>query len=86
LDAHARPRYDQPILPDLSRLPVDPLAQAAPGFDEAARGKPNGFIGDPDVMDTWATSSLTPQIASHWADDPERHSKLFPMDIPATEP
>jgi valyl-tRNA synthetase len=81
LDENARPRYDQPILPELSRLPVDPLAQAAPGFDEAARGKANGFIGDPDVMDTWATSSLTPQIASHWADDSERHSKLFPMDI-----
>jgi valyl-tRNA synthetase len=60
---------------------VDPLAQPAPGFDETIRGKPNGFIGDPDVMDTWATSSLTPQIASHWADDPERHRKLFPMDI-----
>ena len=68
-------------LTELSQLPVDPLAQPAPGFDEAARGKPNGFIGDPDVMDTWATSSLTPQIASHWADDPERHRNLFPMDI-----
>jgi valyl-tRNA synthetase len=81
LDERGQPRYDQPILPELSQLPVDPLAQPAPGFDEAARGKPNGFIGDPDVMDTWATSSLTPQIASHWADDPERHRKLFPMDI-----
>jgi len=81
LDERGRPRYDQPILPDLSQLPVDPLAQPAPGFDETTRGQPNGFIGDPDVMDTWATSSLTPQIASHWADDPERHSKLFPMDI-----
>jgi valyl-tRNA synthetase len=80
-DERGQPRYDQPILPDLSQLPVDPLAQPAPGFDEAARGQPNGFIGDPDVMDTWATSSLTPQIASHWADDPERHRKLFPMDI-----
>jgi valyl-tRNA synthetase len=81
LDERGQPRYDQPILPELSQLPVDPLAQPAPGFDEAARGKPNGFIGDPDVMDTWATSSLTPQIASYWADDPERHRKLFPMDI-----
>ena len=81
LDERGQPRYDQPILPDLSQLPVDPLAQPAPGFDEATRGQPNGFIGDPDVMDTWATSSLTPQIASHWADDPERHRKLFPMDI-----
>ena len=81
LDEHGRPRYDQPILPDLSQLPVDPLAQPAPGFNEETRGRPQGFIGDPDVMDTWATSSLTPQIASHWADDPERHRKLFPMDI-----
>ena len=81
LDERGQPRYDQPILPELSQLPVDPLAQPAPGFNETARGKPNGFIGDPDVMDTWATSSLTPQIASHWADDSERHRKLFPMDI-----
>ena len=81
LDGRGQPRYDQPILPDLSQLPVDPLAQPAPGFDETTRGQPNGFIGDPNVMDTWATSSLTPQIASHWADDPERHRKLFPMDV-----
>jgi len=81
LDERGQPRYDQPILPDLSQLPVDPLAQPAPGFDETTRGQPNGFIGDPNVMDTWATSSLTPQIASHWADDPERHRKLFPMDV-----
>ena len=32
-------------------------------------------------MDTWATSSLTPQIISGWPDDPERHAKLFPMDL-----
>jgi valyl-tRNA synthetase len=81
LDSQSQPCYDRPILPDLAQLPVDPLAQPAPGFDEVARGQPNGFIGDPDVMDTWATSSLTPQIMSHWVDDPERHQKLFPMDI-----
>ena len=85
LDERGQPRYDQPILPDLSQLPVDPLAQPAPGFDEAARGQLNGFIGDPDVMDTWATSSLTPQIASHWADDPERHATV-PNGYPSTEP
>jgi valyl-tRNA synthetase len=32
-------------------------------------------------MDTWATSSLTPQIQSHWGIDPERHARLFPMDV-----
>jgi valyl-tRNA synthetase len=36
------------------------------GYDESQRGQPGGFVGDPDVMDTWATSSLTPQIAGRW--------------------
>ena len=42
---------------------------------------PGGFIGDPDVMDTWATSSLTPQIACGWEDDPDLFSRVFPMDL-----
>jgi valyl-tRNA synthetase len=32
-------------------------------------------------MDTWATSSLTPQIAGHWDDDPDLFSRVFPMDV-----
>src|SRR5262249_49981758 len=48
---------------------------------EAQRGKPGGFTGDPDVMDTWATSSLTPQIVSHWGIDAARHARLFPADL-----
>jgi valyl-tRNA synthetase len=51
------------------------------GFTESQRGQDNGFIGDPDVMDTWATSSLSPQIAGHWIDDPEMFSHMFPMDV-----
>jgi valyl-tRNA synthetase len=62
-------------------LPVDPSADAPPGFDESMRGKPGGFVGDPDVMDTWATSSLSPQIATGWIDDPELFDKTFPMDL-----
>ena len=38
-------------------------------------------MGDPDIMDTWATSSLTPQIAGHWDDDPDLFSRVFPMDL-----
>jgi len=45
------------------------------------RGKPNGFIGDSDVMDTWATSSLTPQIASGWLKDSANHDRVFPFDL-----
>ncbi len=81
VDEHGRCLYDQAIVPDLESLPVDPLDEAPPGYEESQRNKPSGFTGDPDVFDTWATSSLTPQIASHWVDTPERHQRLFPMDI-----
>jgi valyl-tRNA synthetase len=73
--------HERPILAPASRLPVDPLSDAPPGFAEVQRGKPGGFVGDPDVFDTWFTSSLTPQIGSGWRLDPERHRKLFPADI-----
>ena len=32
-------------------------------------------------MDTWATSSLTPQIATGWRTDEDLHAKTFPMDV-----
>ena len=32
-------------------------------------------------MDTWATSSLTPQIVSHWPLDEKRHRSIFPFDM-----
>jgi valyl-tRNA synthetase len=81
LDAAGNPVYDKPILPADGQLPIDPQSRPAPGYEEFQRDKPHGFTGDPDVLDTWATSSMTPQIASHWADEPERHKKTFPMDI-----
>ncbi len=64
-------------MPSVEQLPVDPLNDAAPGYTEDQRGKPNGFMGDPDVLDTWATSSLTPEIATKWFLDPQRHEKLL---------
>ena len=45
------------------------------------RGQPGGFIGEADVFDTWFTSSMTPQINSHWNIDADKHAKLFPMDL-----
>jgi valyl-tRNA synthetase len=81
LDSRGAPDYEHPILAARESLPVDPLASPPPGYTEAQRGQPGGFAGDPDVMDTWATSSLTPQITSHWGIDPERHAKLFPADL-----
>ena len=73
--------YAHPILADESQLPVDPLSDPAPGYGPEQRDRPGGFAGDPDVMDTWATSSLTPQIVSRWGVEPERHERLFPMDL-----
>jgi valyl-tRNA synthetase len=81
LDDRGEPLWDEPMLCDEAALPVDPQSDPAPGFDEADRGRPGGFIGDPDVMDTWATSSLTPQIACGWEDDPDLFQRTFPMNL-----
>lgn len=81
LDAEGEPDYTRLLLPTEAELPVDPSTQAPAGFTEDQRGKPGGFIGDPDVMDTWATSSLTPQIAGGWESDPDLWSRVFPMDL-----
>jgi valyl-tRNA synthetase len=81
LDSEGRADYSDPIWAQAEALPVDPLADAPPGYREEQRGRPGGFVGDPDVMDTWATSSVSPQIVSRWTLDPARHRKLFPMDV-----
>jgi valyl-tRNA synthetase len=75
------PVYDRPIVPQEAALPVDPSSDPAPGYSPDQRGVPGGFIGDPDIMDTWATSSLTPQIAGGWLADPDLFARVFPMDL-----
>ena len=81
LDADGNPDYDSPLVPAESDLPIDPSTDCPTGFTNDQRGAPNGFIGDPDVMDTWATSSLTPEIAGRWEDDPDLFSRVYPMDM-----
>ena len=81
LDADGSPVWGAPIQPEESALPVDPSADCPPLYDESQRGVPGGFIGDPDVMDTWATSSLTPQIATGWRTDEALYAATFPMDM-----
>jgi len=73
--------YDQPLTPSEDLLPIDPSTDVPEGYTEDRRGQAGGFVGDPDVMDTWATSSLTPMIAGRWEDDPELFAKVFPMDL-----
>jgi valyl-tRNA synthetase len=81
LDQQGEPNYQTPILPADEALPVDPSSATPPGYTADQRGTPGGFMGDPDVMDTWATSSLTPQIVCGWEDDPELYALTFPMDL-----
>ncbi|MBA3297737.1 MAG: valine--tRNA ligase, partial [Acidobacteria bacterium] len=69
------------LAPDESRLPVDPSTDVPDGYRAEQREQPGGFTGDPDVMDTWATSSLTPQIAGRWEEDNDLFSRIFPMDV-----
>jgi valyl-tRNA synthetase len=81
LDEAGEPDFEHPLTPAEADLPVDPMRDPAPGYDPAQRGQPGGFTADPDVMDTWATSSLTPQIACGWERDPTLFAATFPMDL-----
>ncbi|MGZ5406400.1 MAG: valine--tRNA ligase [Aeromicrobium sp.] len=81
LDDQAEPDYASPIIPDEADLPIDPTSQAPAGYDETQRGRPGGFLADPDVLDTWATSSLTPQLATGWERDNDLFERTFPMDL-----
>ena len=81
LDADGNPMWDKVLVPDTALLPIDPSSDAPAGYTEDQRGVPNGFMGDPDVMDTWATSSLTPHIAGGWGFDEDLWSRVWPFDV-----
>ncbi|MBJ9963031.1 valine--tRNA ligase [Burkholderia seminalis] len=81
LDAECQPDYGSPIQPDEATLPVDPQSEVPPGYRADQRGQPCGFIGESDIMDTWATSSLTPQIATGWGEPDGCFELVYPMDL-----
>ena len=81
LDADGNPDFDNVITPSFESLPVDPSTDVPVGYEEAQRGIPGGFIGEHDIMDTWATSSLTPQLAGGWIENPELFKEVFPFDL-----
>ncbi len=81
LDANGEANYDAPLVPAIESLPVDPSSDVPAGYTESQRGVAGGFIGEMDIMDTWATSSLTPQLAGGWIEDPEKFAKVFPYDL-----
>ena len=73
--------YDSVITPSFDQLPVDPTTDVPEGYTEDQRGVPGGFQGEVDIMDTWATSSLTPQIAGGWLTDEKLFESVYPMDV-----
>jgi valyl-tRNA synthetase len=81
LGPDGEPDHSAPLVPDESRLPVDPTTDVPEGYRPEQRGEPGGFVGDPDVLDTWATSSVSPHIACGWEDDPALFAITFPMDL-----
>ena len=81
IDEAGRVDHDHPVGAAESQLPIDPSTDVPAGYHADQRGKPGGFAGDPDVMDTWATSSLTPQRVCGWPDDTDLFDRTFPMDL-----
>ncbi|HYI62497.1 MAG TPA: valine--tRNA ligase [Acidimicrobiales bacterium] len=81
LDAGGAPQHDDPLVPDDDALPIDPQSHVPPGYTDDQRDQPGGFTGDPDIFDTWATSSLTPLLACGWEDDPDLFARTYPMDL-----
>ncbi|MBM31937.1 MAG: valine--tRNA ligase [Chloroflexi bacterium] len=81
LDSFSKPDFENPIIASIENLPVDPTEDTPDGYDSTQRGKPNGFIGESDVFDTWFTSSLSPQIAAKWDESEDNMNKVFPNNI-----
>jgi valyl-tRNA synthetase len=81
LDENGVADHDAPLVPDDDALPIDPQSHVPPGYDDAQRDQPGGFTGDPDVFDTWATSSLTPLLACGWTEDEDLFARTYPMDL-----
>ncbi|WP_166984710.1 valine--tRNA ligase [Canibacter zhoujuaniae] len=81
VDDNGETDYDRVLVPSAEQLPVDPSSDVPNGYSAEQRDVPGGFTAEVDVMDTWATSSLTPQIAGGWLHDPELFDLVYPYDI-----
>jgi len=81
LDENGERDYDRVLTPDAAQLPVDPSTDVPPGYTAEQRDVPGGFTPELDIFDTWATSSLTPQLAGGWERDPELWNLVAPFDL-----
>ncbi len=73
---------DEPVMAEKDALPVDPLSDAPP-VDRCPVCEHGSFVPEEDVLDTWATSSLTPLINAGWAGESEGldRPELYPVDM-----
>ena len=81
LDEQGERDYERVLVPDAASLPVDPTTDLPPGYTTEQRGVPGGFDAERDILDTWATSSLTPQLAGGWERDDELWNTVAPFDV-----
>ena len=81
VDENGEVDYSKVITPREDALPVDPSTDAPAGYSEEQRGKAGGFVGELDIMDTWATSSLSPELACGWLHDEDLFERTYPMDL-----
>ncbi|PKI93339.1 valine--tRNA ligase [Actinomycetales bacterium SN12] len=81
LDENGERDYDRVLTPSLENLPIDPTTDVPEGYTEDQRGVPGGFEAEQDIFDTWATSSLTPQLAGGWQRDEELWNTVAPFDL-----
>jgi len=65
------------LLPDEKNLPVDPREQ---NFKGKCKCGSSNIEPEMDVMDTWMTSSCTPEINIHWGTKNERND-MIPMSL-----
>ncbi|MBW2972059.1 valine--tRNA ligase, partial [Candidatus Woesearchaeota archaeon] len=72
-------KCDEPIFADEKSLPVDPLT-GKPPVDKCPKCGNEGFVPEKDILDTWATSSLTPRLAVELMPK-DIQPKLFPMSL-----
>jgi valyl-tRNA synthetase len=66
------------IVADEKQLPVDPLVDKPKSKCKCGSSE---FIPEKDVLDTWTTSSLTPQLAIELFKNKKIYKKLFPMSL-----
>jgi valyl-tRNA synthetase len=92
-DAIAR-RNPNLVYASVNQLPINPIADIPDGYRLVESSditkecqRPDGsrifLVPEPDVMDTWATSSISPQLSAHGisAEGNPRFDKLFPADL-----